>query len=155
MKGYLSSHHGWTGIGEKRVGRALQRVAPEYHEERQQTAARRANPVPYSAEYFGHKLHVDQNEKLTMYGVTHVAAIDGFSGCIVQTATMPMKNNYVIYDQLLKPILLQYGVWDQLRVDHGLEFVLMLYVQEQLEVFRSNRQRQCFVQSDSKHVCPV
>nr|XP_020461071.1 uncharacterized protein LOC109963123 isoform X2 [Monopterus albus] len=27
----------------------------------------------------GHKLHLDQNEKLVMFGVTHVLAIDGFS----------------------------------------------------------------------------
>lgn len=39
------------------------------------------NPVPYEAEYFGHKLelHLDQNEKLAMHGVTHVCAIDGYS----------------------------------------------------------------------------
>ena len=30
------------------------------------------------AEYVGHKLHVDQNEKMVMFGVTHVMAIDGF-----------------------------------------------------------------------------
>jgi len=35
------------------------------------------NPVPYHADYFGHKLHIDQNEKLVMYGVTHVTAVDG------------------------------------------------------------------------------
>ena len=33
-----------------------------------------ANPVPYLALSFGHKVHMDQNEKLAMYGVTHVAA---------------------------------------------------------------------------------
>ncbi len=32
------------------------------------------NPVP---EYFG---HIDQNEKLIRFGVTHVAASDGYSG---------------------------------------------------------------------------
>ncbi len=51
------------------------------------------NPIPYfAADYFGHKLHVDQNEKLVMYGVTHVCARDGYSGKIVAFVTMPIKN---------------------------------------------------------------
>ena len=41
------------------------------------------NPIPYQAEYFGHKLHLDQNEKLAMYGVTHVCAIDGYSAKVI------------------------------------------------------------------------
>jgi hypothetical protein len=43
----------------------------------------------------GHKLHMDQNEKLGMFGVTHVA-VDGSSGRIVASATMPWKNNLII-----------------------------------------------------------
>ena len=30
--------------------------------------ANNLNPIPYHAEYFGHKLHMDQNEKLNMFG---------------------------------------------------------------------------------------
>ena len=61
-------------------------------------AACQTNLVPYCADYAGHKLHVDQNEKpLVMYGVTHVAAVDGFSGMIVGFITMPVKNNVQIY----------------------------------------------------------
>ena len=37
------------------------------------------NPLPYRAMYFGEKLHLDQNEKCVMFGVTHVVAIDGYS----------------------------------------------------------------------------
>ena len=32
---------------------------------------------------FGYKLYIDQNEKLVMYGVTHVCIVDGYSGEIV------------------------------------------------------------------------
>uniref|UniRef100_A0A1X7TBU0 Uncharacterized protein n=1 Tax=Amphimedon queenslandica TaxID=400682 RepID=A0A1X7TBU0_AMPQE len=32
---------------------------------------------------FGHKLHLDQKEKLVMFGVTHVLGVDGYSGLIV------------------------------------------------------------------------
>lgn len=42
-------------------------------------AARNLNPVPYSAVYMGHKVHIDQNEKLVMFRVTHVLTVDGFS----------------------------------------------------------------------------
>lgn len=62
--------------------------------------ARHTNPIPYHAEYFGHKLHIDQNEKLVMYGVTHVCAVDGYSNKIVGFVTMPIKNNLEIYTHL-------------------------------------------------------
>ena len=39
--------------------------------------------MPYRADYFSHKLHIKQNEKLEMYGVTYVTAIDGHSRMIV------------------------------------------------------------------------
>jgi hypothetical protein len=41
---------------------------------------------------------MDQNEKLAMFGVTHVLAIDGFSSKIVGSKTMAVKNNLLIYD---------------------------------------------------------
>ncbi len=63
---------------------------------------RQVNPIPYTATYFGEKLHIDQNEKLIMYGVTHVCAIDGFSGKIVGFVSMAVKNNPIIYEKLYK-----------------------------------------------------
>lgn len=60
------------------------------------------NPQPYWAEYMGHKLHMDQNEKLAMYGVTHVVAVDGFSKKIVAHSTMPIKNNLIIYEEVYR-----------------------------------------------------
>ena len=87
-----------------------------------------------------------------MYGVTHVAAIDGYSGKLVQTATMPLKNNQVIYRDVFRPVALTYGLWDQLRVDHGSEFLLTLFVQESLSAQRTNTSRECYVQSDSRRV---
>lgn len=75
---------------------------PLYHFQRFTSAAALINPVPYSADYFGHKLHVDQNEKLVMYGVTHVCARDGYSGKFVGFVTMPIKNNLEIYKHLFR-----------------------------------------------------
>ena len=60
------------------------------------------NPIPYRANYFDHKLHLDQNEKLKMYGVTHVAAIDDHSRFVVAGATMSRKNNIKIYQDVYR-----------------------------------------------------
>ena len=66
------------------------------------------NPTPYYAEYFGHKLHVDQNEKLVRFGVTHVAASDGYSGKILGIISMPIKNNSIIYEDLYRYSLIDH-----------------------------------------------
>ena len=60
------------------------------------------NPIPYHADYFGHKLHIDQNEKLVMFGITHICAIDGYSGMIVGFVSMPIKNNLELYTHLFR-----------------------------------------------------
>ena len=87
-------------VSEQRVGQSLCRVAPANHQARQSSTRQRLNPVPYHANYFGHKLHIDQNEKLAMYGVCHICASDGYSSKIVGFITMPIKNNLEIYEHL-------------------------------------------------------
>ena len=98
MTGVLSSQGYPTS--EIRVGESLRRVNPANHDQRQTRTYRQINPVLYRADYFGEKLHIDQNEKLVMFGVTHVGAIDGFSGKIVAFSTMPIKNNVTIYEEI-------------------------------------------------------
>ena len=46
-----------------RIARPLQKVAPGYHRKRVQNSARLFNPLPYKADYFGHKIHLDQNDR--------------------------------------------------------------------------------------------
>ena len=46
------------------------------------------NPHLYVAKYYGHKVHLDQNEKQSLFGVTHIMAIDGYSGKIVSLVTI-------------------------------------------------------------------
>lgn len=87
-------------VSEKRVGVSLKRVCPGHHEKRVTRTQSLINPIPYSSYYCGQKLHIDQNEKLVMFGATHVCAIDGHSGMIVGFVTMPLKNNITIYEEL-------------------------------------------------------
>ena len=100
LKGVLESKG--IKISEGRVAATLRRVAPSQYEQRRHDAVDRLNPSPYIALYFGHKLHLDQNEKLGMFGVTHVVAKDGFSGKIVGFSTMPVKNNLAIYESVFR-----------------------------------------------------
>lgn len=89
-------------IGERATGAALRRTTPNYHLQRQRGTERLRNPTPYFAEYAGHKLHMDQNEKLSEFGLTHVIASDGYSGKIVGAHSMPVKNNMTIYDEVYR-----------------------------------------------------
>ena len=100
MTGLLSSKG--IRVSEQRVGEALKVVNPTHHSERQHGLVRHLTPVPYQADYFGHKIHIDQNEKMVMFGVTHVGAIDGYSRRIVGFVTMPVKNNLEIYKHLYR-----------------------------------------------------
>ena len=100
MTGVLSSCG--LHVSQQRIRESLCRVSPGYHNARQTETARQTNPIPYHADYVGHKLHIDQNEKLVMYGVTHVTGVDGYSGMILGFVTMPIKNNIEIYENLYK-----------------------------------------------------
>ena len=66
-----------VSVGKNRIGIALSRVTPHYHQRRKSNTARITSPKSHTAIYFGNNLHLDQNEKLEMYGVTNVAGIDG------------------------------------------------------------------------------
>ena len=90
MTGYIR-HATGLRLGVNKVGRALKRVNPQQHRERQTSIARYLSPVPYFAEYFGHKLHLDQNENLVCYGVTEVIAVDGYSSFITGKSVMALK----------------------------------------------------------------
>ena len=102
MKGLLATKG--IRVSESRVGTSLQRVCPRGHNARRTNSVNRLNPVRYAASYFGHKLHMDQNEKLITFGVTHVVARDGYSGMIVGYMTLPVKNNVAIYEEIFRSV---------------------------------------------------
>ena len=49
-------------------------------------------------------------------------------------------------------VVLEYGMWDQIRVDHGTEFYLTLHVQNKLKEYRGNTIRSPYIQTTSKQV---
>ena len=89
-------------VNRSRVGESLKRVKAVPQEIQHQNTIDRDNPNINDARYFGKILHIDQNEKLGMFGVTYVTALDVYSGKIVAGVTTPRKNNLVIYDRIYR-----------------------------------------------------
>ena len=149
MQGLLRSNG--IEVSQARLSTSLRRVAPVQYHARCVDIYRILNPAPYHVSYYGEKLHLDQNEKIMMYGVTHVLAVDGYSGKVVGFITLPIKN---AIDLLLRPLLLKEGIWEQLRVDLGREFVLIISVQQSLASLRRTQQHhpvlQKYIQTKSQ-----
>ena len=118
MHGILASQG--IQVSQRRV-RELLRVAPIQYVPRQCEATLLLNPVPYRATYFGEKIHLDQ---------AHVVAVDGYSRKIVGLITIPKKNPILIYNLIFLPLLHSQGLWDQVCVDHGTEFALIISAQK-------------------------
>jgi hypothetical protein len=70
----------------------MRRVPPEGYE---------AKDTIHTAHHIGHKLHIDQNEKLIRYGSNHILVIDGFSSRKIYFTKMPRKNNLLIYTEIM------------------------------------------------------
>ena len=85
-----------------------------------------------------------------MYGVTYVLARDGYSGRITAGAVMSQKNNIAIYDDVYLPTVVEDSLWDQVRVDYGREFYLVLYIQEKLRAQRGNFEHVPYRQTTSR-----
>ena len=67
--------------------------------------------------------------------------IDGCSRMVCGFAKMEIKNPIVINNKIFRPDLAKYGVWKQLRIDHGKEFVLTTFVQELIESYCYSRNK--------------
>ena len=61
-----------------------------------------------------------------------------------------IPNPKLIHASFCRPMLLEYGIWDQVRVDQGKEWILMLYTQELLADQRRNTSRAPHLQTTSK-----
>lgn len=141
--------HGYN-LGERVIRNAITEITPGYLHQRQRGTERLLNPTPYSAEYAGHKMHIDQNEKLGMFGAVEVVACDGYSGKILSWSVMPKKNNLTIYEDVYRMAGTEYGVFDTLRLDHGKEFNLAIFQQQKFQQLRTNTNRSTYIQTTSK-----
>ena len=124
-------------VSQRRISRALRAVAPMEHEARARDLLIRTNPVLYFAPYFGFKAHLDQNELIGQdYGCTHVLMIDGCSRLIVGYTSIPINNPILIYEYVFHQAVLTHGVWEQVHMDHGREFALVIFIQQVLSCYR-------------------
>ena len=98
MTGLLESQG--CRVAESSVGDSFSGISQGHLTRRSIQSRHPKNPVPYTSRYFGEKVHIDQNEKVNLFGVTHTSAVDGFSGKIVAFCSMPIKNNISIYEYL-------------------------------------------------------
>ena len=137
-------------VSEHCIAESLSQVTPIQHQQCQQITQQLMYPIPYRVTVHHEKLHLDQNEKVVMYGMTHVVPIDGYSCKIVGFITLPAKNAIAIYDCLFRPLLLKKGLWVQVRIDHGREFSLMLSVQQGLAGFHVRQDRVPYLQTVSR-----
>ena len=103
MKGYLAQKYK-VNISQKRVTNALKTVA--------QTTTRDDKRIPHVKQaQFRIELitlvtnYMWINEKLEMYVVVHILAIDGHSRYVTCGATMSKKNTKVIYAEVYRFIL--------------------------------------------------
>lgn len=55
----------------------------------------------------------------------------------------------IIYDKVYRAAVIEFGLWDQVRVDHGKEFNLTLYVHEKLRILRGSETISPYVQTTS------
>ena len=95
---------------EVRVRLAMLQADPDNYNHRRTDSNRRFNPVPYNAQYFGHKLHIDCNEKLVHYGCVLIGAIDGYSGMIVSLFAVHRKN-CVDVCEMYRELIKTFGLW--------------------------------------------
>ena len=59
MTGYLRQKHNVT-IAEKKVDTTLSMISPQFTAQRITSTTRAVNLIPYKADYFAHKFHIDQ-----------------------------------------------------------------------------------------------
>ena len=72
--GFLETQLSEAVASQSRIGKSLARVSLFYHQQSGRGTERQTNPSPYFTEYYEHKLHNDQCEKL-MIRRTHMRVL--------------------------------------------------------------------------------
>ena len=87
-------------MGENWIERSLIRLDPDHHQFRATVAYWHTNPGPYFDNNFRKKVHINQNEKLVIFEITHIVAIDRYNDNIVAAVVMPIKNWLSMYEHV-------------------------------------------------------
>lgn len=61
-------------------------------------------------------------------------------------------DNLYYNDGIIRKVLYEFGLWDQLRIDMGREWSLIMFIQEILSPHRSNTSVRPCISSSSKNV---
>lgn len=69
----------------------MKNIPPLHQQARNNNTATILNPISYQTDYFGHKLHLDLNKKLVMYGVMLVSVVNGHSRFATAAKCMATK----------------------------------------------------------------
>lgn len=69
-----------------------------------------------------------------------------------KTLMLTFSYCYSAHYNIYREIVTQYGLWNQIRVDHGREWFLMLFGQQHLQHLRHDTSKPPFVQTSSKKV---
>ena len=124
-------------VWQKRVSRALRNIVRVAKEARFRDLIDQTNPMRYYFPYFGYKCNPDQNEKIGQdYGCIHIVMIDGFSRLLAGFVSLHLKYPILIYKFVFRQTLRKYGIWEQVRTDHGREFALVGFIQKVLSHYR-------------------
>ena len=62
---------------------------------------------------------------------------------------MEVKNSALIYEYVFRPAVLKYGLWNQLKIDHGQEFSLCVFVQDLLKNYSQGTEKETWKQTTS------
>ena len=124
-------------VSQNRVSRELRNVAPVANEARARDLIDRTNPIPYYSPYFGYNCHLVQNEKIGQdYECTHIVMINGCSRLVAGFVSLHVKNPILIYKSVFRQDLCKYGIWEQVRTDHGRDFILVGFIQNVVSYYR-------------------
>lgn len=96
MQGYLSSK-GYT-VSLHRVAEMMREANPDDADRRRVTMGRRRNPIPYTAESFADKYHLDQNEKLVDFGEIFSSVCAKTIGCDITWYQQCFRCYYSYHD---------------------------------------------------------
>ena len=68
---------------------------------------------------------------------------------ICDYASIEVKNPILIYEYVFRPAIFKYGLKKQLRIDHGQEFSLCIFVQDLLKNDRQSTEKEPWEQTTS------